>query len=222
MNPHSEIRPGVASEKEHPRAHLIRNPRSQLWLTAVHEAGHAVVCLATGGTFRHATLRKSYLGMSRGHVDMLRCPSPQLNAVVSAAGYAAERMADTPGIKAQDTAMRKAPKGTLVLHRAYSTAKRDLDYVSEVAEQHDLDVGRVLASANAAVHVLYPLIEVAAVALMEPKPLRALSDLDVVMALSMRPGPWLMAAERLLEEQEVYGNVDGWLVRYVKDHLGVA
>lgn len=203
---------------DHPRAHLIRNSRSSLWLTAVHEAGHAVVCLATGGTFRHATLRKS--GRFGGHVDRINCPSPQLTAIVSAAGFTAESAADTHGTKAAQKAQEKAPQGTIVLPRTHQTAAGDIDYLREVVGEHRLDLGKIFDSATAATHVLRPLIEVAAVALMEPKPLRALNDLEIEAALSMRPAPWLDAAERLLDVEESTGKKpDEWLIRYVKDRI---
>lgn len=208
-------------ERSHPRAHLIRNPRSSLWLTAVHEAGHAVVCLATGGTFRHATLRKT--SWTSGHVDMIDCLSPELTAIVGAAGFTAESAADTHGMKAAWKAQEKAPKGTIVLPRAHHTSAGDIDLLRGIVKEHSLDFGKILDSATAATHVLCSPIEAVAVALMEPKPLRSLNFLEIEVAMGGRSALWRDAAERLLDVEEVTGKKpDGWLIGYVRDRLSVA
>ncbi|WP_406462317.1 M50 family metallopeptidase [Streptomyces sp. NBC_01622] len=203
------------------RAHLVGNPNSQLWLTAVHEAGHAVVCLAVGGAFRSATLRKSEYGTVAGHVRVTRCPSPRLEAIVTLAGFAAESIADTCGIEELEQAREEIPEGMIALPRSYRRAKGDFDDVRELAKEHGLAPHDVLDSAAVAAHVLYPLIEVAAAALMEPKPLRALSELEIEAAVGIRPAPWFLAAERLLDVETPTGATpDEWLVRYVKGRLG--
>lgn len=203
------------------RAHLVGNPNSELWLTAVHEAGHAVITLAVGGTFRLATLRKSEGGTVAGHVAGPRCPTPHLEAVMTAAGFTSESIADTLAAKAWEAAMEVAPEGTVYVPRAHVRAKGDMEDLRELIKNHGLDLDEIFDSAATAAHVLYPLIEVVAAALMEPKPLRGLNDLEIVMALSMNPAAWMAAAERLLNLETPTGAPPApWLARYVRNGLG--
>jgi len=195
----------------HPRAHLIGNPRSHLWLKAVHEAGHAVVCLAVGGTFSYATLRSSARDQMAAHVGGVKCPSPHLDAVVTCAGGLAQLHAD---------------RGARAVHRmhgalgASDSGCGDLGWLAELSKDKTVDLDAAIRSAATATAVLKPLIEVAAAALMEPKPLRALNDLEIVMALGMRPDPWIVAAELMLEAESIdYSPPDKWLIRYVREHL---
>jgi hypothetical protein len=194
---------------DHPRAHLIGNPRSKLWLTAIHEAGHAVVCLAAGGTFRHVTIRSSDGGLIAGHVDGSGYPTPRLAAVGAAAGALAQVQAD---------------RGPNAGHRARAgmgyTGVGDLADLVELGQDKGVDLNAAMESAMAAVYGLYPLIEVAATALMSPKALRALKKPEIVDALDAQLAPWIDAAERLLEVETVHGTApEGWLIRYVEDGM---
>jgi hypothetical protein len=59
--------------------------------TAIHEAGHAVVCIAVGGTFRYATMRPRSR-TTLGHVYGIRTPCSLADAVVCHAGAVAEHV----------------------------------------------------------------------------------------------------------------------------------
>lgn len=201
----------TSPSSSHPRAHLIGNPRSHLWLKAVHEAGHAVVCLAVGGTFSYATLRSTERGRIAAHVGGVKCPSPHLDAVVTCAGGLAQLHAD---------------QGAHAVNRVYGAIGAsdsgcgDLGWLVELSKDETVDMDAAMRSAATATAVLKPLIEVAAAALMEPKPLRALGDLEIEAALGMRPGPWVAAAERLLDAESLdYSPPDKWLIRYVRERL---
>ncbi|WP_103543336.1 hypothetical protein [Streptomyces sp. SM1] len=97
----------------------------------------------------------------------------------------------------------------------------DLGWLVELSKDETVDMDAAMRSAATATAVLQPLIEVAAVALMEPKPLRAMSALEIEAALGVRPGPWVAAAELLLEAEGMdYSPPDKWLLRYVRERLG--
>jgi hypothetical protein len=189
----------------HSRAHLVGNPDEQLWRTAIHEAGHAVVGLAAGCTLHSVTLRADKRRGADGSCRLLTAPSPMLGIVAIAAGGLAQQQADP-----------QRDAGPNMVH--------DLAAIIRILDARPgMSAGPAFESASVAVKVLRPLIEVVAAALMAPKTLRALSCAEVEAALSAAGrAPWVDANYRLGDVIAYGSEPDVWLSRYVADGVQAA
>lgn len=184
----------------HSRAHLLGNPDEQLWRTAIHEAGHAVVGLAAGCTLRSVTVRANKRRGADGSCHLVTAPSPTLGIVAIAAGGLAQEYAD-PQRDAKPNQMH------------------DLVAIIRIVEARPgMKAGPAFESAAVAVRVLFPLIEVVASALLAPKPLRALRCAEVEGVLSgAGRAVWESVNYRLGDEIAGGTSPDPWLSRYVAD-----
>jgi hypothetical protein len=189
-------------DDEHSRAHLVGNPDEQLWRTAIHEAGHAVVGLAAGCTLHSVTVRANKRRGADGSCRLLTAPSPMLGIVAIAAGGLAQEHADPQ-------------------RDAKPNMTHDLAAIIRIVEARPgMRVGPAFESAAVAVRVLFPLIEVVASALLAPKPLRALCCAEVEGALSGAGRVvWESVNYRLGDEIAGGTSPAPWLSRYVADGI---
>ncbi|MER7574907.1 hypothetical protein [Streptomyces sp. NPDC126514] len=207
--PDGQLPPELEELTGHSRAHLLGDPDAQLWRTAIHEAGHAVVGLAAGCTLRSVTLRANKRRGADGSCRLLTAPNPTLGMVAIAAGGLAQQQADPQ----RDAGPNMAGDLAAII--------RILD------ARPGMTAGPAFEAAAVAVRVLFPLIEVVASALLAPKPLRALSCAEVEDVLSGAGRAVWVSVNYRLGEQIVGGtSPEPWLSRYVADgvrasHAGV-
>jgi hypothetical protein len=166
-----------------------RRPGREAYLrrVAIHEAGHAVVCLALYGRFQRVTLRSN--GTFGGRVIGIpeSCLPTAHHALVAAAGAAADYYDSDRSMASLDRAM---------LGMGTGADDGDLAYLLEL-QREGMELGPVHNAAGALVFALFPLIEVTAEALLQPSPLRALRRREIEAALAAAPDAWERSAERL-------------------------
>lgn len=199
--PDEQPPPAVEEVTAHSRAHLLGDPDEQLWRTAIHEAGHAVVGLAAGCTLRAVTVRADKRRGADGSCHLVTAPNPTLGIVAIAAGGLAQQQADP--------------------HRdAGPNMAHDLAHIIRILDARpEMTAGPAFEAAAVAVRVLFPLIEAVASALLAPKPLRALSCAEVEDVLSGAGSAVWESVNYRLGDEIAGGDVppEPWLSRYVAD-----
>lgn len=195
-----QLPPELEGVTAHARPHLLGNPDAQLWRTAIHEAGHAVVGLAAGCTLRSVTVRANRRRGADGSCRLLTAPTPTLGIAAIAAGGLAQQQADP-----------QCDAGPNMAH--------DLAAILRILDARpEMTAGPAFEAAAVAVRVLFPLIEVVASALLAPKPLRALSCTEIEGALNgAGRAVWESVNYRLGDEIAGGTSPDPWLSRYVAD-----